>query len=142
MQKQVVFRQPAGHPKVELVKESLTKTEQGTEVWVKFSRCPSPTLVPATDMANVFANGTACMAIWYVPYMSKNVPLFYIEAVPVWIVGTCKWIIETYEHRHHNVYTKVLRRHGLPGFCGYVAVDGKAKGRQVQSQEACTREGR
>jgi len=107
------FYQPAGHPIVELAKESLTKIEKATDGRVKFSIHASSTLIPTAEMASGVDDGTAFMAIWYMPYMSKTIPLFDIETIPVWTAGTCKAIIDAYDAGLNDVYTEALKRQGL-----------------------------
>lgn len=107
------FFQPAGHPIVELTKEGLAKIEKETEGRVKFTTYPSSTLVPTAEMASGVDDGTAFLAIWYMPYMSKTIPLFDIETVPVWTAGTCKAIIDAYDAGLNDVYTEALKRQGL-----------------------------
>lgn len=107
------FYQPAGHPIVELAKESLAKIEKATEGRVKFAIYASSTLVPTAEMASGVDDGTAFMAIWYMPYMSKTIPLFDIETIPVWTAGTCKAIIDAYDAGLNDVYTEALKRQGL-----------------------------
>ncbi len=107
------FYQPAGHPIVELTKEALTKIEKETDGRVKFAFYPSSTLVPTAEMGSGVDDGTAFMAIWYMPYMSKTIPLFNIETVPVWTAGTCKAIVDAYDAGLNDVYTEALKRQGL-----------------------------
>src|SRR5690625_7019526 len=92
-----VFYQPDGNPIVELSREALEMVSEETDGRVKFRIYPSSTLVPTTEMANAVDNGTAFMAVWYMPYMSKTIPLFDIETVPVWTAGTCDAIVGAYQ---------------------------------------------
>ena len=143
VQKQVawktVFYQPAGHPIVDLAKESHTRIGQGTQGRVKFSLYPSSTLAATADMACVVEDGTAFVAIRHMPYMSKTIPLFDIEALSVWSAGACKSIIDAYDHGLNDVYADALKRQGLRGYRGRVATDGKPEVRQVRLQEARSR---
>lgn len=106
------FYQPDGHPIVELSKEVFNKIEKETEGRVKFRAYPASTLIPTTEMAAGVNDGTAFMAIWYMPYMSKTIPLFDIETIPVWS-GGCKAIIDAYNGGLNDLYTQALNRQGL-----------------------------
>gem|GEM_PF-979248 len=106
------FYQPDGHPIIELSKEVLDKIERETEGRVKFRTYASSTLMPTTEMASGVNDGTAFMAIWYMPYMSKTIPLFDIETIPVW-TGGCKGIVESFDAGLNDVYTEALKRQGL-----------------------------
>ena len=106
------FYQPDGHPIVELSKEVFNKIEKKTDGRVKFRAYPASTLIPTTEMASGVNDGTAFMAIWYMPYMSKTIPLFDIETIPVWS-GGCKAIIDAYDGGLNDLYTQALNRQGL-----------------------------
>lgn len=106
------FYQPDGHPIVELSKEVFSKIEKKTDGRVKFRVFPASTLIPTTEMGSGVNNGTAFVAIWYMPYMSKTIPLFDIETIPVWS-GGCKAIIEAYNGGLNDLYTQALNRQGL-----------------------------
>ncbi|MBV2179759.1 MAG: TRAP transporter substrate-binding protein DctP [Castellaniella sp.] len=106
------FYQPDGHPIIELSKEVFSKIERDTEGRVKFKTYASSTLVPTTEMASGVNDGTAFMAIWYMPYMSKTIRLFDIETIPVW-TGGCKGIVETFNAGLNGIYTAALERQGL-----------------------------
>ncbi len=106
------FYQPDGHPIVELSKEVFSKIEKETEGRVKFRTYPASTLIPTTEMASGVNDGTAFMAIWYMPYMSKTIPLFDIETIPVWS-GGCKAIVDAYNGGLNDIYTQALSRQGL-----------------------------
>lgn len=106
------FYQPEGHPIVELSREVLDRIEKDTEGRVKFRIYSASSLIPTTEMASGVNDGTAFMAIWYMPYMSKTIPLFDIETIPVW-TGGCKGIIEAYDGGLNDVYTEALHRQGL-----------------------------
>lgn len=108
------FFQPAGNPSVELAKEVLQEIEKETEGRVQFRLFPSSTLVPTAEMGMAVDDGSAFMAIWYMPYMSKTIPLFDIETVPVWTAGTCDAIIDTYENGLNDLYGAALERQGMP----------------------------
>lgn len=109
-----VFYQPDGNPIVELSREALEMVSEETDGRVKFRIYPSSTLVPTTEMANAVDNGTAFMAVWYMPYMSKTIPLFDIETVPVWTAGTCDAIVDTYENGLNDLYSEALANQGMP----------------------------
>ncbi len=106
------FYQPDGHPIINLSKDIFTKIERETEGRVKFRVYPASTLAPTTEMAGAVNDGTAFMAIWYMPYMSKTIPLFDIETIPVWS-GSCKGIIDTFNGGLNDLYTDALKRQGL-----------------------------
>jgi len=108
------FYQPAGNPIVELTREGLQQIEKETEGRVSFKVFPSSTLVPTREMATAVDEGTAFMAVWYMPYMSKTIPLFDIETVPVWTAGTCDAIIQTYDNGLNDLYTKALGQQKMP----------------------------
>lgn len=107
------FYQPEGHPIIELSKEAFAKIEEQTEGRVKFRAYGASTLMPTTEMAAGVNDGTAFMAIWYMPYMSKTIPLFDIETIPVWTAG-CDAIVETFNNGLNDLYTEALSRQGLP----------------------------
>jgi len=106
------FYQPDGHPIITLSKEVMDKIEERTEGRVKFRNYGSSTLVPTTEMASGVNDGTAFMAIWYMPYMSKTIPLFNIETIPIW-TGGCEGIVKAYKAGLNEVYTEALQRQGL-----------------------------
>ena len=108
------FYQPAGNPIVELARDALNNIEKETEGRVSFKVFPSSTLVPTKEMGTAVDEGTAFMAIWYMPYMSKTIPLFNIETVPVWTAGTCEAIVNTYENGLNDLYGKALERQKMP----------------------------
>lgn len=137
----VAFHQPARHPSVGRAKEPITRIEQGTEGRVPFSFYPSSTLVPTADMASVVADGTTFATIRHMPCMSKINLLFEIEANPVWSAGTCKSIIDAYDHGPDDAYPEALKRQGPRGFRGRVATDGKPEVGPVRPQEARSRGG-
>ncbi|MER1967696.1 TRAP transporter substrate-binding protein DctP [Castellaniella sp. GW247-6E4] len=106
------FYQPDGHPIIELSKEVFSKIERETEGRVKFRVYAASTLVPTTEMASGVNDGTAFMAIWYMPYMSKTIPLFDIETIPVW-TGGCKGVVGAFDAGLNDIYTEALVRQGL-----------------------------
>lgn len=106
------FYQPEGHPIIELTKEALNKIEEQTEGRVKFRTYGASTLVPTTEMAAGVNDGTAFMAVWYMPYMSKTIPVFDIETIPVW-TGGCDAIVKTFDNGLNDIYTEALKRQGL-----------------------------
>jgi len=64
-------------------------------------------------MGSAVDDGTAFMAVWYLPYMSKTIPLFDIETVPVWTAGTCDAIVSSYENGLSNLYERALARQNM-----------------------------
>ncbi len=108
------FYQPAGNPIVELARDALNQIEKETEGRVSFKVFPSSTLVPTKEMGAAVDEGTAFMAVWYMPYLSKTIPVFDIETVPVWTAGTCDAIVKTYENGLNDLYSKALARQSMP----------------------------
>lgn len=106
------FYQPDGHPIINLSREVMDKIEERTEGRVKFRNFGSSTLVPTTEMASGVNDGTAFMAIWYMPYMSKTIPVFDIETIPIW-TGGCEGIVKAYKNGLNDIYTEALNRQGL-----------------------------
>ena len=107
------YYQPDGHPITELGRESLAEVEKLTEGRVKFVIYPNSTLVPTTEMAAAVDEGTAFCANWYMPYMSKTIPLFDLETESLWTTGTYKSVLDAYENGINDLYTEALHRQGL-----------------------------
>lgn len=107
------FYQPINHPIFVLGKESLSKIEAATEGRVKFVLYPSSTLVPTTEMASGVDDGTAFCANWYMPYMSKTIPLFNIETLPIWTSANLQSVVNAYDEGINDLYTEALHRQGL-----------------------------
>lgn len=107
------FYQPVGHAIFELGKESLSKVEAATGGRVKIVPYPSSTLVPTAEMAAGVDDGTAFCANWYMPYMSKTIPLFKIETLPIWTSGDMQSVLNAYNEGINDLYTEALHRQGL-----------------------------
>ncbi|MDY0081478.1 MAG: TRAP transporter substrate-binding protein DctP [Ignavibacteriaceae bacterium] len=108
------YYQPVGHPLFELGKESLSNVEKLTSGRVKVELYPSSTLVPTVEMASGVDEGTAFCALWYMPYMSKTIPLFNIETLAIWSSGQLQTVLDAYEKEGLNdLYTEALHRQGL-----------------------------
>jgi TRAP-type C4-dicarboxylate transport system substrate-binding protein len=107
------YYQPDGHKVFELGRESLNQVEKLTEGRVKFVMYPNSTLIPTTEMASGVDEGTAFCANWYMPYMSKTIPLFNIETESLWTTGSYRAILEAYEDGINDLYTEALYRQGL-----------------------------
>jgi TRAP-type C4-dicarboxylate transport system substrate-binding protein len=100
------------HPIAKLGKESLAQIEKLTEGRVKVVLYPNSTLVPTTEMAAAVDEGTAFCANWYMPYMSKTIPLFDLETLSVWTKGYDA-VLAAYENGINDLYSEALFRQGL-----------------------------
>ena len=107
------YYQADGHQITELGRESLAEVERLTEGRVKIVIYPNSTLIPTTEMAAGVDEGTAFCANWYMPYMSKTIPLFNIETESLWTSGTYRAILDAYEEGINDLYTEALHRQGL-----------------------------
>jgi len=115
---QVVLRaayySPDNHPLTMAAKDVFANIEKLTQGRVKVKMYASHSLVPTKEMAAGVNDGTAFCANWYMPYMSKTIPLFEIETLPVWTSGHYKAVIDSYENGLNDIYTEALHRQGLP----------------------------
>jgi TRAP-type transport system periplasmic protein len=107
------YYQADGHPIAEFGKESLAQIEKLTEGRVKVVLYPNSTLVPTTEMAAGVDEGTAFCANWYMPYMSKTIPLFDLETHALWKNSEYKNILDAFENGINDIYTEALNRQGL-----------------------------
>lgn len=116
--KQVVLRaayySPDNHPLTMAAKDVFANIEKLTQGRVKIKMYASHSLVPTKEMAAGVNDGTAFCANWYMPYMSKTIPLFQVETLPVWTSGYYKAVIDSYENGLNDLYTEALHRQGLP----------------------------
>lgn len=108
------FYSPPDNRVVILAREVFDEIEKETDGRVQFKVFPSATLVAAAEMGTAVDEGTAFMATWYMPYMSKTIPLFDIETVPVWGTGTCDAIVDTYENGLNDLYSRALELQHMP----------------------------
>jgi TRAP-type C4-dicarboxylate transport system substrate-binding protein len=106
------YYQPDGHVITELGREVLKDVEKSTQGRVKFVIYANSTLLPTTEMAAGVDEGTAFVANWYMPYMSKTIPLFELETQAVWTNGY-KGVLDAYENGINDLYTEALHRRGL-----------------------------
>lgn len=106
------YYQPDGHAITELGREVLNEVEKSTEGRVKFVIYSNSTLLPTKEMASGVDEGTAFVANWYMPYMSKTIPLFDLETQAIW-AGGYKGVLDAYENGINDLYTEALHRQGL-----------------------------
>jgi TRAP-type C4-dicarboxylate transport system substrate-binding protein len=100
------------HPISQLGKKSLAHVEELTQGRVKMVIYANQSLLPITETAVGVDEGTAFAANWYMPYMSKTIPLFDIETQAIW-TGGYKGVIDAYENGSNDLYTEALHRRGL-----------------------------
>jgi TRAP-type C4-dicarboxylate transport system substrate-binding protein len=100
------------HPISKLGRESLAEVEKLTEGRVKIVIYPNQSLLPVTETAAGVDEGTAFCANWYMPYMSKTIPLFDLETQALW-TGGIKGVQMAYENGINDLYTEALYRQGL-----------------------------
>ncbi|MEW5914349.1 MAG: TRAP transporter substrate-binding protein DctP [Thermodesulfobacteriota bacterium] len=109
----VAYYSPDNHPLTVAAKEVLADIDKLTMGRVKMKMFASHSLLPTKEMATGVNEGTAFCANWYLPYMSKTIPLFNIETLPVWTSGHYKAVIDAYENGLNDLYTQALQRQGL-----------------------------
>lgn len=95
-----------------LGKKSLAQVEKLTQGRVKMVIYANQSLLPVKETAAGVDEGTAFAANWYMPYMSKTIPLFDLETQAVW-TGEYKDVLDAYENGINDLYTEALHRQGL-----------------------------
>jgi TRAP-type C4-dicarboxylate transport system substrate-binding protein len=95
-----------------LGKKSLAQVEKLTQGRVKMVIYANQSLLPITETAIGVDEGTAFAANWYMPYMSKTIPLFDLETQAVW-TSEYKGVLDAYENGINDLYTEALHRQGL-----------------------------
>lgn len=109
----VAYYSPDDHPLTMAAKEVLSDIEKMTQGRVRMRMFAGHSLLPTLEMGAGVNDGTAFAANWYMPYMSRTIPLFEIETLPLWTSGHYMGVIQAYEDGLNDLYTEALHRQGL-----------------------------